>query len=478
LNPKNLLARVRPVILCGGKGERLWPLSRANNPKQFITINGEHSLFQNTVKRTVNIFGADDLLIVTHESYVGLVIDQIESLKTPVNFQIISEPTSKNTAPAISIATQFVDNINKGSLIAVFPSDHYINGVDELQTTLEKAIPQAEAGRIVTIGIKPSRPESGFGYIKLGEMREAGYDVAAFIEKPSQSKALQFLDTGEFLWNSGMFIFTTTKLIESMDEFCKVISQTTQTISQKFEANERILRISAADYSRCPETSLDCAVMEKLADSHVVTFEGEWNDIGSWAAVAELGDKDNRGNSKKGDVTILDSDNCNIFAKSRLVAIMGMKDVSIVETDDSVLVMPTSESQNIRQITETLNKNNHPVMQETRKTMRPWGYFESLLQEDFYQVKKIVVNSGESLSLQKHKFRCEHWIVVSGEAEVRIGNTCSKLVVGDSVDIPKGEIHRLKNEAKSQLVIIEIQLGSYLGEDDIIRLDDIYGRTS
>ena len=473
---RQLLSKVQPVILCGGKGERLWPLSREEEPKQFLKIDGKRSLFQDTIARTLRIFEESSILLITQENYLGILTEQIESIDSQIPYQIITEPNIRNTAPAIALAAQYVKQFTSLDLITVFPSDHHIEDLEELTKTIVKAVSAGQTGEPVTIGVQPTRADSGYGYIQLGKKQGNSYRIKSFIEKPKKSEATTLVSKGGFLWNSGIFVFKPSKLLEFKEKKFSQITQITGDISKDFVPTERILKVDTDRYQKCPKISIDHAVMEKCEISHVIPFRGGWSDVGSWPSVAKLLSKDSHNNFKKGDVNFLNSENCIVYADSRLVATIGTKDLSIIETKDAVLVMPNNEGENIRELIESLTKSNHSVLKSSLKVRRPWGSFESILTDNTYQVKKIIVNPGQALSLQKHKFRSEHWFVVSGEASVRVGDKEQNLREGHSIDIPAGELHRLTNNTKNTLVLIETQIGSYLGEDDIIRVKDNYGR--
>ena len=476
LKLKQLLSKVQPVILCGGKGERLWPLSREEEPKQFLKIDGKRSLFQNTIVRTLKIFEETSILLITQENYLGILTEQIKSLDAQISYQIITEPNIRNTAPAIALAAQYVKQNTSLDLITVFPSDHHIEDLEDLTKTIVKAVSVGQAGEPVTIGVQPTRADTGYGYIQLGKKQGISYKIESFIEKPEKSEAVRLFSAGGFLWNSGIFVFKPSKLLEFEEKEFSQIAQITGEISKDFVPNEKILKVDADRYQKCPKISIDHAVMEKCKDSHVIPFGGGWSDVGSWPAVAKLFPKDSRNNFKKGDVRALNSKNCIVYADSRLVATVGTKDLSIIETKDAVLVMPNNEAENMRELMASLTASNHSALKSSLKVRRPWGFFESIFTENTYQVKRIIVDPGQALSLQKHKFRFEHWFVVSGEASVRVGDKEQTLREGHSIDIPVGEIHRLTNNTKTTLILIETQIGSYLGEDDIIRIKDNYGR--
>ncbi len=475
MQKKNLV----PVILSGGSGTRLWPLSREEYPKQFLPLLSEQSLFQSTMERLQGVADIAPPLIICNEQHRFLVAEQARAIDVYPQ-SILLEPVGRNTAPAAACAALVAVTSDPDAILLVLPADHVIKDMSAFHDTLAGGMNEAAKGMLVTFGVVPQTPETGFGYIRRGEEIAGGdlaFRVDRFVEKPDLQRAQEYLESGEYFWNSGMFMFRAATFLEQMEKFSpKILSACRTAVG---DANEDLdfLRLDRQAFSACPKDSIDYAVMEKTRDSVVVPLYAGWDDVGSWSALWGVGDKDGEGNVVNGDVCIADTDNCYIHANHRLVAAVGLSEHVVVETADSVLVAAKSKVQEVKAIVARLQSRNRYETVTHRKVYRPWGSYESIMAADRFQVKLITVNPGSILSLQMHHHRAEHWIVVCGTARVTRGDEVMVLTEDQSTYIPLGTKHRLENPGKIPLELIEVQSGSYLGEDDIIRYDDQYGRT-
>ena len=467
-----------PVILSGGSGTRLWPLSRKNLPKQFLPLAGDSTLFQQTVARAKTLPGAVSPIVVCSEDHRFLVAEQLQMLGVS-DASILLEPVARNTAPAIALAALQALSRDPDATLLVLPADHLIGDTDSFSDAVRRALPLVADGWLVTFGIRPDAPETGFGYIRRGNpLNDSGYQVDAFVEKPDRATAESYLETGAYDWNSGMFLFRASRLLEELAQQVPSIHAGVATAFESAHADLDFVRIDKEAFAQVPEDSIDYAVMERTRRAAVVPVSCEWSDIGSWAALWAASERDGNGNRLEGDVLALDSDNCFVRSTDRrMVALLGVHDLVVVDTPDAVLVAARDHAQDVKKLVDQLKAADRPEHMFHRKVYRPWGSYDSIDMGERFQVKRIVVKAGAALSLQKHHHRAEHWIVVSGTAEVTRDNEVFMLSENQSTYLPLGSIHRLRNIGKVPLELIEVQSGSYLGEDDIVRLEDVYGRT-
>ena len=465
-----------PVVLSGGAGTRLWPLSRAMHPKQFHALTGQHTLIQETVLRIRRAGYTQAPLVLCNGVHRFMVAGQLDEIGVPPE-RIVLEPVARGTAPALAAAAQVVQAAHGDAVMAVFPADHLIGDERAFQNALQSAVALAEDNHLVTFGVVPRSAHTGYGYLRTeANPQGRAAPVLEFVEKPDAATAQSYLERGGYFWNSGMFVFRTSVLLEAFAEHApEILSHCTDAVNNA-KADGCFLRLGEADFALAPDDSIDYAVMEKAMGSMMVPLDAGWNDIGSWNALLNTKEKDSNGNVSEGDVTIDGVKNTYIYSSNRLVTAIGISDLIIVDTQDSLLITDKKYAQNIKNIVNKLKDNNRPEVENHRKVYRPWGYYDSIDVGNGFQVKHILVNPGAKLSLQKHRHRAEHWIIVKGVAIITCGNKTFKLEKSQSTFIPKGEIHRLENQGKISLEIIEIQTGHYLGEDDIIRLEDDYQR--
>jgi len=469
------------VILCGGSGTRLWPLSREQYPKQLLPLMGDSSLLQETVLRLDTkalLEGAELLppLIVTNAQYRFLIAEQLRQMGTS-NARIVLEPCGRNTAPALTAAA--ILEREHDPIMVVMPSDHMIGDIAAFQKALCLALSFASQGKVATFGIVPSRPETGFGYIRKGALLEEGaHALDAFVEKPEQKTAEAWLKSGNYLWNSGIFVLKASVWLSHLATRNPEMLAASEKAVAEGESSPDFIRLGEKSFAACPADSIDYAVMEHLpkGDAVVIPLDANWSDVGSWGALWDISAKDAEDNVFVGDVLSLESNRCYIRSEHRLVASLGLQDLVVVETPDAVLVAHRDHLQSVGKIAAHLKRQGRPESDLHRKVFRPWGHYDSMDHGHRFQVKRIVVNPGASLSLQMHHHRAEHWVVVSGTAEVTVGEKTILLAEDQSTYIPLGVPHRLKNPGKIPLEIIEVQSGSYLGEDDILRFEDSYGR--
>ncbi len=488
---------LHPAILCGGSGTRLWPMSRALSPKQFVAYDkNTPTLFAQTFERVQHLqrtyersIGAP--IILCNEEYRFYVAGTLQDMSIPGSraANIVLEPQAKGTAPAIALAAFAALTADKDAVLLVLPSDHSLNPDNALVSAVEKSMSAVEQGFLVTYGISPDSAKTGYGYIQKGEPLDATdesqlifqediFHVRTFVEKPSNEVAVAMFEEGGYLWNSGMFLFRADAYLNELEKFMPDILDTCRHAWNQRQQDKDFIRPDAKSFAACPAQSIDYAVMEHTSKAAVLPLQVRWNDLGSWDSFYELDEhnKDALGNVQRGDTVMLKTRNCYVHAESRLVATLGIEDLVVVETGDAVLVAKRSYAQDVRSIAMGLKAQGRSEALLHQKVCRPWGYYESLAQSDRFQVKRIVVRPGEQLSLQRHYHRAEHWIVVSGTAEITNENKIFLLSENQSTYIAQGSKHRLKNPGIIPLVLIEIQSGAYLGEDDIERFDDTYGR--
>ena len=465
---------IAPVILSGGSGTRLWPLSRKLYPKQFINLVNETTLFQDTILRLPK--DVAEPLIICNEEHRFLAAEQLREIGKKTK-GIILEPEGRNTAPAVALAAlQF---INKGEdpILLVLSADHLIKNIEAFHQSITIASELAENNKLIAFGVVPDKAETGYGYIEANiNNTDDYYSIKSFTEKPSQKNAKKYLDSVNYLWNSGMFMFKASVFLSELEKFepeilsaCKK-SCTTKNIDLDF------IRIDNDAFHQCPNESIDYAVMEHTKNGVVVPLDANWSDVGSWSSLWDIKTKDNNDNVSKGDVFLEDVKNTYTYSSNRLVSVIGVSNLVIVDTQDALLVADKQQTHNIKKIVARLNNDKRSEVDNHRKVFRPWGYYDLVDSGEGFQVKRIVVNSGAKLSLQKHKYRAEHWVVVKGVALVTCDDKIFELVENQSTYIPQGSLHRIENHQDIPLEIIEIQTGSYLGEDDIIRFEDDYQR--
>lgn len=469
---------VTPVILSGGSGSRLWPVSRASFPKQFWPLLSEHSLIQDTALRAGNA-GLTAPIVVCNEDHRFLVAEHLRAIGA-VGSRILLEPVGRNSAPAVAAAALLAAEDDPNALLWIMAADSAITDEAALQEALRTACAAALAGHFVTFGITPDKPETGYGYIEVGPALEGpvgAYVVSRFLEKPERAGAEAMLAAGGYLWNSGMFVFTAKTLLEEMQIHApEVLAAVRKALAGRKEDLD-FVRLERAAFTACPDISLDYAVAERTEHAAVVPANIGWSDIGSWGALWELGAKDADGNVAQGDVLLEKAVNCYVRSDGMLTAVVGLTDAVVVVTEDAVLALHRDHAQDVKRIVDRLKKLNRHEGIAHNRMYRPWGFYESLISGDRFQVKRIVVHPGNKLSLQKHFHRAEHWVVVAGTALVTRESEQIMLRENESVYLPLGAVHRLENPGKIDLELIEVQSGSYLGEDDIVRIEDTYGRT-
>ena len=465
-----------PVILSGGSGSRLWPLSRQAYPKQLLALTGPDTLIQQTVKRVSSLEGATSPLLVCNNEHRFLIAEQLfEAGVTPLD--IILEPVKRNTAPAVAVAALRCLEEDPEGLMLVLPADHLLGDLDKFQTAVRHGTGAAMQGQLVTFGIKPSKAETGYGYIKRGnELKENTYKVERFVEKPDKATAEAYLQSGKYYWNSGMFLFRPSSYLEELERYEPDMLAACRSAYENASKDLDFLRLERESFERSPSNSIDYAVMENTDNAAVVVLDCAWDDIGSWSSLWEVSKKDEVGNVLKGDVITEDVSDSLLISQKRLLAALGVKDVIVIETSDAVLVADKGRSQDIKRIVKHFKELGREEFLFHSKVYRPWGSYEGLVQGDRFQVKLIIVKPGAKLSVQMHHHRAEHWIIVKGTAKVQREDETIILTENESTFIPLGTVHSLENPGKIPLELIEVQSGSYLGEDDIVRLEDVYGR--
>lgn len=461
-----------PVILSGGSGTRLWPLSRESYPKQFLPLTGDLTMLQATWHRVAPIAGRAPL-VVANEEHRFVAAEQLQQVGAQPQ-AIVLEPVGRNTAPAIAIAAMEATRDGDDAILLVLPSDHVISDEETFQRVVKQAMPAAISGKLVTFGIVPDGPETGYGYIKAANGDEIR-PVERFVEKPDLSTAQAYVASGEYFWNSGMFLFKASRYLAELQKFNPAILDASRIAWQRARRDADFVRLDKESFAAVPSDSIDYAVMEKTAEGALVPLDAGWSDVGSWTALRDVSPQDADGNAHHGDVIAIDCHNTYAYG-DRLIALVGLDDVIVVETPDAVLVGKGERMQEVKEVVARIKRDKRSEATWHRKVYRPWGAYDSIDNGDRFQVKRISVKPGATLSLQMHHHRAEHWIVVSGTAEVTRGDEVILLTENQSTYIPLGVTHRLKNPGKLPLELIEVQSGSYLGEDDIVRFEDTYGR--
>ena len=467
---------LHPVILAGGVGSRLWPLSRAAMPKQFIELDGPSSLFQQTLTRLGGLLELGTIRVLGNSEHRFLIAEQLR-LQQLEGSQILLEPVSRNTAPAVTVAALAAMDEDRDAKILVLAADHKITNVPAFEKAVAAAIELASKKYLVTFGIVPGRPEIGYGYLKKGlPVSTQGFRVEEFVEKPDLETASAYVASGEHYWNSGMFLFSAAEFLLEMEIYAPDIMQQCRLAFERISPDLDFLRIPDAEFAACRSESIDYALMEKTSRAAMVPLDAGWNDLGSWQSLWDISQKDEAGNVVSGQVKVIGTRQSYVHAASRVVAAIGLENVTIVETDDAVLVASSDELQRVRQLVEGL-KAQAPHLTETASLVhRPWGSYRTLARDFGFQVKHITVLPGGALSLQRHSHRSEHWTVIKGSGEIHCAGKEFVLHANQSTYIPKGAVHRLSNPGSEAVELIEVQLGDYLGEDDIERFDDVYGR--
>jgi mannose-1-phosphate guanylyltransferase/mannose-6-phosphate isomerase len=464
-----------PVILSGGAGTRLWPLSRELHPKQLLALSGgDRTMLQETVARVAGLPDVAASVVVCNEAHRFLVAEQLRQLGGAAP-EILLEPVGRNTAPAIALAAHAA-MANGDPLLLVLPADHVIRDVQAFQDAVRLALSSAEAGKLVTFGVVAHQPETGYGYIRRGGGAGPVYTIDRFVEKPDLETARRFVASGDYYWNSGMFLFRASRYLEELERHAPDIAEACRKASASGRRDLDFIRVDADAFAGCRSDSIDYAVMEKTLDAIVVPLDAGWSDVGSWSSLHAAVEQDARGNVLRGDVITEDTDGCFVYSQSRLVAVVGLKDHVVVETKDAVLVAPKERVQDVKALVARLKASGRYEHSLHREVFRPWGSYDSVESGERYQVKRLTVKPGASMSLQLHHHRAEHWIVVSGTARITRNDEVFLLEENQSTYIPLGARHRIENPGKITLHIIEVQSGSYLGEDDIVRFEDRYGR--
>ncbi|WP_250624180.1 mannose-1-phosphate guanylyltransferase/mannose-6-phosphate isomerase [Pinirhizobacter soli] len=466
-----------PLILSGGSGTRLWPVSRKNLPKQFLSIVGDGTLFQQTVARASALGDAQAPIVVASDDHRFLAAEQL--MESGIGgATIILEPIARNTAPAIALGAMQAIEKHPDAILLVLPADHLIGDESQFREAVENALPRARDGWLVTFGIRPDRPETGFGYIRQGEsLGDGAFKVDRFVEKPDEATAQSYLDEGDYAWNSGMFLFKASRYLEELREHAPAMLEAVRKAHASANKDLDFIRVDADLFAQVPDNSIDYAVMEKTRRAAVLPCSCDWSDIGSWSALWLAGNRDADGNLIEGDAITVDATNSLLRSHDRhLIAAVGVSDLMIITTPDATLVAHRDAAQDVKRVVDQLKSSGRTEHSLHRKVHRPWGSYDSLETGDRFQVKRIVVKPGAALSLQRHQHRAEHWIVVSGIAEVTCDERVFTLHENESTFIPRGSVHRLRNTGTDPVELIEVQSGGYLGEDDIERLEDVYGR--
>lgn len=474
---------IYPVILAGGSGTRLWPLSRKSFPKQFVKLVGEESLFQSSAKRlagTIDGVSFENPLVLTNSDFRFVVVEQLQALGMDPGAVLI-EPEGKNTAPAVLAAAVHLAAKDPEAMMLVAPSDHVINDVPAFHAAVAEGMKAASAGRLVTFGIQPDKPETGFGYLKLASAPDgsgAAVPLDAFVEKPDLATAEKMLAEGSYLWNAGIFLFRVSDILKAFETHAPEMTDLVKKAVGTAEPDLGFLRLDPAPWGEITDISIDYAVMEKADNLSVAPYAGPWSDLGSWSAVHELADSDESGLATSGNVTAIDCNNALLRSENDNLELVGLgvENIIAIAMNDAVLIADKSRAQDVKKAVDALKAKGASQATHLPVDFRPWGHFETLALADRFQVKRIVVKPGAALSLQSHHHRAEHWIVVQGTAKVTVDEEVKLVTENQSVYIPLGAVHRMENPGKVDMVLIEIQTGSYLGEDDIIRYEDVYAR--
>jgi len=476
-----------PIILSGGSGTRLWPLSRELYPKQLLSLVGERTMLQETAARLTGLEDVGAPIVVCNDSHRFMVAEQMREFGTAAQ-AIILEPVGRNTAPAVAVAALVALEKSKGKdkskgkssdadpVLLVLPADHVIRNVAAFQSAVQAGLAAANAGKLVTFGVVPDRPETGYGYIRREKGAGPSYPVAEFVEKPDAATAEKYVASGDYFWNSGMFMFRARAFLGELKAHAPAILSACEDAVAAAKRDLDFTRLPTEEFGACPSDSIDYAVMEKTQVAVVVPLDAGWSDVGSWSALQDVLPTDAQGNVMAGDVIVEDAQGCYLHATSRMIAAVGLRDHVVVETKDAVLVAPRDKVQDVKQLVSKLKAQGRYETSLHREVFRPWGSYDSIDNGDRFQVKRLVVKPGASMSLQLHHHRAEHWIVVTGTARITRGEETFLLGENESTYIPVGTKHRIENPGKVPLHIIEVQSGSYLGEDDIVRFEDRYGR--
>ena len=465
---------MKPVVLAGGTGSRLWPKSRAALPKQFLSLTSNSTMLQDTVTRLKGT-NAEPPVFICNDAHRFLVAEQLRK-KNIEHDGILLEPVGRNTAPAIALAALHATKTGNDPVLLVLAADHLIKDQEAFHSAIVKAEALANEGKLVTFGIVPDKPHTGYGYIKAGKVLNVGFEVADFVEKPQPETAKQYVESGDFFWNSGMFMFKASRYIEELGKYNPEMLEVCRRAIETEAPDLDFIRVDSEIFSTCPDDSIDYAVMEKTDSAAMVPLDAGWSDVGSWTSLWETADKDEDGNICVGDTILEKTRNSYVNAEQRLVSVIGLEDVIVVETKDAVMVAHKDDAQSIKNVVNKLKAEKRPEFEFHREVFRPWGSYDSIDNGARFQVKRITVKPGEKLSVQMHHHRAEHWIVVSGSANVTIDDNTKLVTENESVYIPIGAVHALENPGKIPLELIEVQSGAYLGEDDIVRFSDRYGR--
>lgn len=469
------MTKIIPVVLAGGSGTRLWPVSRDALPKQFLPLLGERSTYQDTLLRVADESLFAPPIVITGEDFRFFARRQAEDVG--LNPTVLIEPMRRDSGPALAAAAALARTRNPEAIVLALAADHVILDAEEFRRTCARGAKGAELGNIITFGITPSAPKTNYGYIRVGQPTAVDqiYAVDAFVEKPDLDTAARYVGEG-YLWNSGNFLFKAEVLLKELARFEPALAAAAENAVTKANNDIGFVRLDRAAFSSAPQKSIDYALMEKTERAAVIEGKFRWSDIGAWDAIFDIADRDGSGNAVLGSGVTMDAKNCLIHSKDRLTAVLGAEDLVIVSTPDAVLVVPRARSQEIRELVGKLKVAQRPEATQHRRGHRPWGYYDTIDNGDRFQVKRIVVQPAGTLSLQMHHHRAEHWVVVRGAAEVTIGSDVRTVHENESVYIPMGAVHRLANRGKIPLELIEVQTGSYLGEDDIVRIEDVYQR--
>ena len=467
-----------PVILLGGSGTRLWPVSRKNHPKQFLKLTGDQTLLQATLSRLDGIGELTPPIVLCNEEHRFTTAEQLNEMGRK-DVDIILEPVGKNTAPAVAIAALRALAKYDDALLLVLPADHVIRDTSVFQQAVDIAADAAEDDHLVTFGVVPTKPETGYGYVKCSDaLAESLYKVERFVEKPDLSTAQAYVDSGDYYWNSGMFLFKASVFLQELETFNVDIINYCKGALDESEHDLDFIRLDKESFIQCPSDSIDYAVMEKTSNAVTVPLDAGWNDVGSWDALWEIEEKSSDGNVLRGDVLTHDSSGCLVRAENKLVTLVGVDNLVVIETKDAVLVAAKDKVQDVKAIVQQLSADNRSEAKLHREVYRPWGKYDGVDMGERFQVKRITVKPGESTSLQMHYHRAEHWIIVSGIAEITCDDKTFLCTENEAAFIPQGAMHRISNPGKLPMEMIEVQTGSYLGEDDIVRVEDYYGRSN